>query len=115
MIYIDLILIAVIVCFIVDCSGIMTDFKKLAAKIIKRRTKISINPNEINIKPFTCSLCSVWWSGIIYLIIFNKFIIQYIAFVALLSLISANISGLLLTIKDYLAAFEMWLQKKINN
>jgi len=113
MIIINLILITIIVCFIVDCSGVMTDIRKFVAKQIFKYTKVKVDYNDLKLKPVGCSLCSVWWSGLIYLIIVGKFTIPYIAFVAFLSLISSNISGLLLAVKDYLAAFEMWLQKLI--
>lgn len=111
----DLIFLAIIICFIIDCSGIMNDIRKLIAKIIFKYTKIKVEYQEINIKPFMCSLCSVWWGGLIYLLVFGKFTLEYIAFVSLLSLLSSNISGFLLTIKDYLATFENWLQKIIQN
>lgn len=113
MILINLILIALIVCFIVDVSGIIDEIRKLVANIILKYTKIKVDYKDLALKPIGCSLCSTWWCGLIYLIIIGKFTIPYIAFVAFLSMIASNISGLLLTIKDYLAAFEMWLQKLI--
>lgn len=110
---INLILITIIVCFIVDCSGVMTDIRKFVAKQIFKYTKVKVDYAELKLKPIGCSLCSTWWIGLIYLIFVGKFTIPYIAFVAFLSLISSNISGFLMVIKDYLAAFEMWLQKQI--
>lgn len=110
---INLILISIVVCFIIDCSGVMTDIRKFVAKQIFKFTKVKVDYAELKLKPIGCSLCSVWWTGLIYLFIIGQFTIPYIAFVAILSLLSSNISGFLLTIKDYLAAFEMWLQKLI--
>ena len=110
---INLILISIIVCFIVDCSGVMTDIRKFVAKQIFKYTKVKVDYNDLKLKPVGCSRCMNWWSGLIYLLFVGKFTIPYIAFVAFLSLISSNISGLLNTIKDYLAVFEMWLQKQI--
>ena len=109
---INLILISIIICFIVDVSGFFTFVKKFVASRLEGKYK-NITPEDIKIPFITCSLCSVWWSGLIYLIIVGKFTIPYITIVALLSMLSSNISGLLLTLKDYLAAFEMWLQKQI--
>ena len=110
---INLILITIIVCFIVDCSGVITDIRKFVAKQIFKYTKVKVDYAELKLKPIGCSLCSTWWIGLIYLLFVGKFTITYIAFVAFLSLISSNISGFLMVIKDYLAAFEMWLQKQI--
>lgn len=109
---INLILISIIVCFIIDISGFFTFVKKFVASRLEGKYK-NLTYNDIKIPFVTCSLCSVWWSGLIYLIIVGKFTIPYIAFVAFLSLISSNISGFLLVTKDYLAAFEMWLEKLI--
>jgi hypothetical protein len=110
----DLILLTVIICFIVDCSGFFSFIKKFIASRLEGKYK-NLKAEDIKIPFITCSLCSVWWSGLIYLLFTHNFIIPYIAFVAFLSLISSNISGFLLTIKDYLATFENWLQKLIQN
>lgn len=110
---INLILITIIVCFIVDCSGVMTDIRKFVAKQIFKYTKVKVDYAELKLKPIGCSLCSTWWCGLIYILFVGKFTIPYIAFVAFLSLISSNISGFLCVTKDYLAAFEMWLEKQI--
>ena len=109
----NLFLLTTIICFVVDCSGIMTDIRKFAANIIYKKTKMKVDYNELKLKPIGCSLCMTWWTGIIYLICVGEFTIINFAFVAFLALVSSNISGLLLTLKDYLATFENWLQKLI--
>lgn len=109
----NLFLITLVICFVVDCSGIMTDIRKLVANIIYKKTKMKVDYNEIKLKPIGCSLCMTWWTGIIYLLCIGEFTLVNFTFVALLALVSSNISGLLLTLKDYLATFEMLLQKLI--
>lgn len=109
----NLFLITLVICFIVDCSGIMTDIRKFVAKTIYKKTKIKVDYNELKLKPIGCSLCMTWWTGIIYLLCISEFTILNLTIVALLALFSSNISGLMLTIKDYIAAFENWLQKLI--
>lgn len=111
----DLIFLTFIICFIIDVSGVMTDIRKFVAKQIYKFTKIKVEYEDLRLKPIGCSLCSTWWAGLIYLIICGKFTLGYIAFVAFLSLISSNISGFMFTLKDYLATFENWLQKLIQN
>ena len=78
--YIDLLLLAVIICFIVDISGALRKFRK----------------------PFSCSLCCSWWGGLIYLLVTRNFTIQGVAFVAVLSMMSSVITGFLLTLKELL-------------
>lgn len=109
----NLFLMTIVICFVVDCSGIMTDIRKFVANIIYKNTKMKVDPNELKMKPIGCSLCMTWWAGIIYLLCIGDFTLVNLTFVAFLSLVSSNISGLLLTLKDYLATFEMWLKKLI--
>lgn len=116
-IILDLLFLTIIICFIIDCSGFINDgIKPLIAKIINRNSNIKINPESINIpKPFSCSLCLSFWSGLIYLICTSNFTIPYIAVVVFFSLISSNISSFLFLIKDILdtigGIFQKLLQK----
>lgn len=103
----DLILIQCIIVFIIDLSGAVDSFKLLISNIL---TKGKIQTTNYDLKPLTCSLCSTWWIGLIYLIICHSFTIPYIALVALLSFLTPLSSSILLLIKD-LAIF---LVNKIN-
>lgn len=104
---IDLILIQLIIVFIIDLSGAVESFKLFISKIL---TKGRIQTTNFDLKPFTCSLCSTWWIGLIYLLICHSFTIPYIALVALLSFLTPLSSSILLLIKD-LAIF---LVNKLN-
>lgn len=112
-IILDLIFLSIIICFIIDVSGVMNEIRKLVSSIIFKKTKIKVDYRELKLRPVGCSLCSVWWSGLIYLLFVGKFTIPYIAFVAFLSLISSNISGFLFSIKDILALIENLIQRLI--
>ena len=94
---IDLILIQLIIVFIIDLSGAVESFKLFISKIL---TKGRIQTTNFDLKPFTCSLCSTWWIGLIYLLICHSFTIPYIALVALLSYLTPLSSSILLLIKD---------------
>lgn len=109
----DLIFLIIIVCYIEDCSGFIQSVKRQFLRKVMKIKKP--DASTLNWPPFDCSRCMSFYSGLIYLIIFGKFTLGYIAFVSFLSLISSNISGFLLTIKDYLSQFECWLQKLIQN
>ena len=111
MVLIDLFLIEIIVCFIVDCSGFINSIKR---QYLRKVFKIK-NPDisKINWKPFDCSLCMNFWTGMIYLLITSNFTLPNFAILSILSLMSSNVSGLLFTIKDYWATLEMWLEKLI--
>lgn len=104
---IDLILIQLIIVFIIDLSGAVDSIKLFISKIL---TKGKIQTTNFDLKPFTCSLCSTWWIGLIYLLVCHSFTIPYIALVALLSFLTPLSSSILLLIKD-LAIF---LVNKLN-
>lgn len=108
---INLILIEITTCFIIDCSGFINSIKR---QYLRKIFKIK-NPDisNLNWKPFDCSLCMTFWLGIIYLLITSNFTLFNFAILSILSLMSSNVSGLLLTIKDFLSSFEMWLEKLI--
>lgn len=112
---IDLILIQLIIVYIIDLSGVIDSIKLF---ISKHLTKNKIVTTNFSLKPFDCSLCSTWWTGLIYLIICHSFTIPYIALVALLSFLTPISSNILLLMKD-LIGFEInkiyeWLQKQTN-
>lgn len=108
----DLFLLTVIICFIVDCSGFFNFIKKFIASRLEDKYK-NLKAEDIKIPFITCSLCSIWWCGLGYLLFTSNFTIPYIAFVAFLSLISSNISGFLFSIKDILALIENLIQRLI--
>lgn len=111
MIYINLLLIAIVVCFIVDLSGFVNELKRI---ILKKVLKIkNADPSSLSLKPFDCSLCAVWWSCLIYLLITDSLTFTTIAFTAVLSFISPNISGFLGLIKELLTYIESKLYTKI--
>lgn len=97
MILFHLILISLVVCFIVDVSGIVDSVKHL---IWSKWIKVG-DYHQLHFPPFDCSLCMTFWSGLIYLLVTpGAFTIPYIAFVALLSLLSSKITGLEIFVQD---------------
>lgn len=106
-----MLLISIIVCFIIDCSGFIHSMKEL---ILNKGFKLkTTDANALRLRPFDCSLCMTFWTNIIYLFITNSFSLANLTIVCLLALFASNISGLLMTLKDYLAKLESWLQKQL--
>lgn len=114
MIAIDLLLISTVVCFIVDCSGVVTEIRRALARFVSKRTGLPVTWESIGLKPFSCSLCSVWWTCLVYLLLTGSLTVPFIALSALLSLCASNISGFLLLFKDTLATIETKIQKYIS-
>ena len=93
----NLIYIAVILVFIIDYSGVITsieDFASRTASHAGRKIHIRIP------KPFSCSLCSMWWSGLIYIILTGNFSFKSLAIVALISASTIIIADIMDFIRD---------------
>ena len=107
----DLLIITCLVCFITDVSGFAQSVKR---QYLRKFWGIK-NPDisVLNWKPFDCSLCGVFWCTLIYIAVTGNFTLPWIGMCILLSLISSNISGFMLCVKDFLAAVECLIQKLI--
>lgn len=73
----NLIGISFILAFITDISGVVYNIEELIGKWL--------NLKNVHIKILECSLCQMWWTGLIYLCITGNLSILYIAMVALIS------------------------------
>ena len=91
-IYIDLILVALVTIYIVDLSGFTETWLNILSNY--RGRKIT------GLKPFSCSLCMVWWVCLIYAAIVGNLTIPVVAFIALLSLLSVPCGQLLMLIRE---------------
>ena len=101
----DVVFIQIIVCFIIDLSGVI---QSIETGLSKRLHFKCVIPN-----PFSCSLCSGWWINLIYLIAVHQFTLPYIVFVAMVSFFSKNISGFLRWIQESLVKIEDLLYRII--
>lgn len=101
----DVVFIQIIVCFIIDLSGVIQSIEDGLSKWLKVKCVIP--------KPFSCSLCSGWWINLVYLIAVHQFTLPYIVFVAMVSFFSKNISGFLRWIQESLVKIEDLLYRII--
>ena len=91
-IYIDLLMVAVITIYIVDLSGFTETLLKFISAYKGRKIT--------ELKPFSCSLCMVWWVCLIYAVIVGNLTIPVVALIALLSLLSVPCGQLLILIRE---------------
>ena len=89
---IDLILVALVTIYIVDLSG----FTETLLKVISAYKGRKIT----ELKPFSCSLCMVWWVCLIYAAIVGNLTIPVVALIAFLSLLSVPFGQLLILIRE---------------
>lgn len=114
---IELIMIAFIICFITDISGVTDTYRLVLYKLITGSYK-GFNPDKVNLpKIMYCSLCQTWWAGLIYLTITSNISIYGIFIVALLSMLTESITHILELIKHIILSTTSKLYYKfdINN
>lgn len=103
----DLFLITIIICFIIDISGIIESIEWWLSKWLKVNCKIP--------KPFSCSLCMTFWIGLIWISIFDFTLLNFV-YVCLFATLSENISNMIIIIKQLVQwvqdAIVLWLQKQ---
>jgi len=92
MIYVRLFLLALIVVFIVDVSGVMAIVKHNLSRWLMAPVK--------RLKPFDCSLCMVFWSGIAYLLAARAMSMATVAYVCILALLASEIAEALRLLRD---------------
>ena len=105
--YIDILLIAAVYVFALDVSGF---WDEASAKIKGWLTHGAIR-TPFQFKPFSCSLCMTFWTGIVYLLAVGRLTIANVAYVCLVAFLTPRIKDLLLVADGLLAA----LFNKINN
>lgn len=62
MVYLNLFIIAFVAVFVIDYSGFIDEMDKTLTKVFRSKVPLHIP------KPFSCSLCSTFWAGVIYLL-----------------------------------------------
>lgn len=93
----NLLFIQFIIVFIIDISGFVDTMK---AKLSSILTKGKIKSTEFRLRPFDCSLCAMFWSGLIFLLVTHQFTIPFIAYVCLLSATTPITKDLYYTIQE---------------
>lgn len=96
MMIIDMLMITVIVVYIVDLSGFIDSLKRG----IWRWLRGDVKYRDFDLKPFDCSLCSTWWTGLIYIIVTGEFTLINIVIVIGFSFFSSEIAFFLNVLKD---------------
>lgn len=102
MILLKLIIITLVNVLIIDLSGIINDIKSLIARLL---TKSKLNTSDFRIKPFDCSLCMTFWTGLAYLLILNSFSLFNLLILLLLAYFTDVFRQLLLLLKDLFIKF----------
>jgi type IV secretory pathway VirB3-like protein len=95
-----ILLIALIWVYICDLSGIVAEIRHVMAKLLKIHES-----NMPSLKPFSCSQCMTFWTGLFYVISADSFSLASIVVVCLFAFFTTTIRGLLQAVKEYVERF----------
>lgn len=87
-------MVALVVIYIVDLSGFTQTWLNVLSLYRGRTIK--------ELKPFSCSLCMVWWIGLGYILTTGHLNLPMVAFVALLSFLSVPLGQVLILMREFL-------------
>lgn len=99
--YTDILLLSLVVIWIVDVSGFTQSWMAALSRWLHRQ----IRP----VKPFACSLCMTWWTGLTYALVTGNLTIPIVAYCAMLAYLSFPISQLMIFINETLLR---WMSTK---
>lgn len=91
-IYIQLLLIAFIVVFVVDLSGFTQSWQGTVRKLSKGKVHIG--------KPFDCSLCMVFWVCVVFSFLENQLNVIVFAYICALAFFADVIGGIFTIVKS---------------
>lgn len=92
-----LLIICLVNVLIIDISGFIPALKRLISNIL---TKKKINTDNFRLKPFDCSFCMTFWTGLIYTIVIGQFTLVNLLIILLLAFMTEPFLRILLLIKD---------------
>ena len=106
-IYVELLLIAVVVVYIVGLSGWTDTWLGWLSKILHGRVR--------ELRPFSCTQCMVWWSCLGWCIYRHAFTLPLIAYSGGLAFFSLTLENVCISIREatlvIVAAFNAWIAK----
>lgn len=106
-IYLELLLLAAVVVYIVDLSGWSDTVLDVATRFVRRHGRLE---RVTSLKPFTCSLCSVWWCCLLWALLRGQLTLPTVAASAGLSAFSVTIHKILILLREW----SLWLLEKIS-
>ena len=95
-IYINLLLLAFVITWVVDCSGFSDTLLGWASKFTARYGL----PPVRSLRPFTCSLCATWWGCLIFSLVVGQFSLPVLAYCAALAGLSKTLTKVFIFISE---------------
>lgn len=93
----NLIIISLVNVLIIDISGFIPSVKSFISKLL---TNKQLDTTNFRLKPFDCSFCMTFWTGLIYTLVIGQFTLVNLLIILLLAFMTEPLYRLLLLIKD---------------
>lgn len=93
----DIIWIAIIWVVVLDISGFMDHFKSWLKRVA---TGGRMSDSAYSLKPFDCSFCMTFWTGLAYLLITKTFCLWHLAYLLLVCSFTPVINLVITTVRD---------------
>lgn len=93
----NLIIISLVNVLIIDISGFVQSIKSLISKLL---TNKQIDTTNFSLKPFDCSFCMTFWTGLLYTLVIGQFTLVNLLIILFLAFMTEPVYRILLLIKD---------------
>lgn len=107
---IELLLIALVITYCIEVSGFWNEFTTMVSGWLTN----GMIKKPIELKPFSCPKCLVFWVGLIWLVATDTFTVPMIAYVCLLSYLTTVFSEAMYFTMDLLKTIFNKLSNLIN-
>lgn len=97
MMFLNLLFIQLICVLIIDISGFVDSVKWGISKFL---TNGKIPTTDYRLRPFDCSLCMCWWSGLIYLLCIKEVSLLLLAYVLFLAIMTPVVKEIIVLLRD---------------
>lgn len=94
---IDIIWIAITWVVILDISGFMDSLKSGLKRLVTRGRMA--DPNY-SLKPFDCSFCMTFWTGLVYLLVTHSFSLWMVCYLLMVCVMTPVMGLVLVTVRD---------------
>ena len=93
----DILWIAVIIVVIIDISGFSDSLKSGLKRLL---TKGRMSDPYYSLKPFDCSFCMTWWTGLIWLLVIHNVTLWMLAYLLLICVMTPVIKDVIILIRE---------------
>lgn len=106
----NILLLSFIVVMIIDVSGFVDELKSVIKSIL---TNGKMSDPNYSLKPFDCSLCMTFWTGIVYLLIINNLTLFNITFTLFIAVMTPVIRDLIFMIREIMTYIIRKIDEKL--